>query len=253
MHALSVPRFHTSPVLDAIGVRHGFTGRQGGVSAGRFTSLNLGASWGDEPEKVERNRQLLAAEAGFTPEALCQVIQVHGTRVLVLDGPERRQREADGMATAQPLVLGVLSADCVGLLLADGRGRVAAAHAGWRGTVADMAGAAVRALQDLGARTAEVRAALGPSIGPCCFEVQEDVAGAFRQVVPEAVLVDRDRRLRVDLWAAHRELLRRAGVPPQHIDAAPPCTSCDPQRYFSYRRDGSHIGQQLAFIMGGQR
>ena len=132
-------RLYVSPLLGELGVRHGFTTRLGGVSTGRFESLNLGRTWGDEPACADHNLNLVAADVGFAVAQLCQVIQVHGRAVLPLTAPERRQREADGMVTASDLVLGVLSADCVSILLADGEGRVAAVHAGWRGTVAGVA------------------------------------------------------------------------------------------------------------------
>ena len=109
-----------SGLLSELGVRHGFTPRLGGVSSGRFASCNLGRTWGDEPHCADENLRLVAADADFAVERLCQVIQVHGPLVLQLTAPERRQREADGMASAHDLCLGVLSADCVSILLADG-------------------------------------------------------------------------------------------------------------------------------------
>jgi polyphenol oxidase len=249
-------RFSSSAVLAAAGVRHGFSTRRGGVSSGRFASLNLGGSWGDDPDAVAENLRLLSAEAGFDPAGLCQVAQVHGRRVIEMTAPERRRQEADGMVTAAGLTLGVLSADCVSLLLGDGRGRVAAAHAGWRGTAACMAGEAVRALAALGARPDEVRAALGPSIGPCCFEVGDDVddvAATFRALVPPAAPpAAPGGRPHVDLYLVNRTQLLAAGVRPEHIEDRPPCTVCDPDLYFSYRRDGAGIGQHLAFITGGR-
>ena len=142
-----------APLLQALGVRHGFTTRQGGFSSGRFASLNLGRNWGDDLPTVRRNLEQVATLAGFAPERLTQVRQIHGSQVIHVDRPERAQREADGMVTAHDLVLGVLSADCVSLLLADDEGRVAAAHAGWRGTVAGIATEAVAALATLGATT----------------------------------------------------------------------------------------------------
>jgi hypothetical protein len=228
-------RFHSSPVLAAAGVRHGFTTRHAGSFKGA----------------AQEGLHHLGQEAGFDPQVLCQVRQVHGTRVLALTAPARGLEEADGMTTAAPLCLAVQSADCVGLLLADGRGRVAAVHAGWRGTVAGIAQAAVQALMQLGADPAEIRAALGPSIGPCCFEVGEEVAARFAALVPEAVLRSDRPRPHVDLRIANRTLLLRAGLRPGHIDAAPPCTRCQAEHYFSYRRDGARSGQQLAFILGG--
>jgi YfiH family protein len=237
-------------LLSQLGVVHGYTTRLGGVSSGRFATLNLGRTWGDEPTCAEHNLQLVASEAGFATEQLCQVAQVHGTTVLPLTAPERRQREADGMVSDQELVLGVLSADCVSILLADGAGRVAAVHAGWRGTVAGVAAEAVAALVRLGASPRRLRAALGPSIGPCCFEVKADVAATFAGILPASVQ-QRGERLYCDLWQTNREFLRRAGLTAENIDAAPPCTCCDARRFYSYRRDGAGIGQHLAFILGG--
>lgn len=239
-----------SRLLDQLGVRHGFTTRLGGVSSGRFASCNVGRTWGDDPRCADENLRLVAADAGFAVERLCQVIQIHSPIVVCLNAPERRQQEADGMASADDLCLGVLSADCVSILIADGQGRVAAVHAGWRGTVAGVAGAAVRALRELGARPEQLRAVLGPSIGPCCFEVQADVAAAFTAVCAPSVQ-QRGGRTFVDLWRTSRELLLQAGLSAEHIDAAPPCTHCDPQRFYSYRRDGAGIGQHLSFILGG--
>jgi YfiH family protein len=175
---------------------------------------------------------------------------VHGRTVLPLTAPERRQREADGMVGQEKLTLGVLSADCVSILLADGEGRVAAVHAGWRGTASGVASEAVAALERLGARRDHLRAVLGPSIGPCCFEVKADVAAEFAAVCRDSVSL-RGERLFVDLWFTNRELLLRAGLTPQYIFAAPPCTACEPRRFYSYRRDGAGIGQHLAFVVGG--
>ncbi|MCS6914600.1 MAG: peptidoglycan editing factor PgeF [Myxococcales bacterium] len=241
-----------SSLLSAAGICHGFSTRHGGVSKGPFASLNLGVSWGDDPAAVAENLRRLSQAAGFDAARLCQVVQVHGSRVVLLAAPQYRQQEADGMATAERLTLGVLSADCVAILLGDGQGRVAAVHAGWRGTVAGIAIKAVEALQALGARPEAIRAALGPSIGPCCFEVAEEVAAMFRRLVPDAVLPGRRAgKYQVDLRCANKALLLRAGLVPEHIDDHPPCTLCDPSSYFSYRRDGAPTGQHLAFITGG--
>lgn len=244
-------RLLVSSLLQSLELRHGFTTRLGGVSSGRFESLNLGETWGDDSAASATNLSRVAQDGGFTPQSLCQVAQVHGTTVLALDRVEKRARQADGMATDAPLCLGVYSADCVGMLFADGRGRVAAVHAGWRGTLAGIAAEAVHSLVALGARASEVRVALGPSIGPCCFAVQEDVASRFREVSPHAVEQRANGQLFIDLRRCNRQFLEAAGVLPQHIDDTPPCTHCDPQRFFSYRRDGAGIGQHLAFIVGG--
>ncbi|MGZ3442862.1 MAG: peptidoglycan editing factor PgeF [Polyangia bacterium] len=236
-------------------VRHGFSTRRGGVSTGRYATLNVGGKWGDDPVHVAHNRRRLAAAAGFEWARLYTAKQVHGARVaLVVEGtlPERvAETEADVVVTAQPgAVVGVYTADCVPILLADDEGRVAAAHAGWRGTVAGVANAAVEALVSIGARRERLRAALGPSICAHCFEVGEEVAAEFDKLSPSAVIRHDDgTKPHVDLSEANRLVLAAAGV--QEIDAAPPCTMCEPERFFSFRRDGAGIGQHLSFVVAG--
>jgi YfiH family protein len=237
------------------GVRHGFSTRRGGVSRGRYSTLNVGAKWGDEPAHVEHNRRRLAAAGGFALARLYTAHQVHGARVaLVVEGttPERTaEAEADALVSmVTGVVLGVFTADCVPILIADGLGRVAAVHAGWRGTVAGVAHAAVEALVSIGARRESLRAAFGPSICARCYEVGPEVADAFRRLVPSAVVAGYVRP-HVDLWEANRALLTGAGVRPERIDVAPPCTACEPERFFSFRRDGANIGQHLSFIVAG--
>jgi polyphenol oxidase len=236
------------------GLRHGFSTRRGGVSTGRYATLNVGGKWGDDPEHVAHNRRRLAAAGGFDWTRLYTAKQVHGARVaLVVEGtlPERvAETEADVVVTAVPgTVVGVYTADCVPILLADDEGRAAAAHAGWRGTVAGVANAAVEALVSIGARRERLRAALGPSICAHCFEVGDEVAAAFDALAPSSVIRHAGgKKPHVDLWEANRLVLVAAGVPAASIDATPPCTMCEPERFFSFRRDGAGIGQHLSFV-----
>lgn len=250
---MTARRLLRSPLFGDL--RHGFSTRVGGVSEGRFASLNLGRSWGDEPGRVAENRRLLAEDGGFEPERLTTARQVHRADVVRADGrpPEALALvEADGLWSAEPgQAIAVLTADCVPILLADDAGRVAAVHAGWRGTVQRIAGVAVEALVAGGARRDRIRAALGPSIGPCCFEVGEEVAEAFAAVVPGAVVRDGRPRPHVDLWTANAALLVAAGVSAGRLDARPPCTHCDAARFYSFRRDGAGIGQMLSFVVPG--
>ena len=183
---------------------------------------------------------------------------MHGARVaLVVEGTLTERvaaTEADVVVSAVPgTVVGVYTADCVPILLADHEGRVAAAHAGWRGTVAGVANAAVEALVSIGARRERVRAALGPSICAHCFEVGDEVAAAFDALAPSSVIRVEGKKPHVDLWEANRLVLAAAGVPDSAIDAAPPCTMCEADRFFSFRRDGAGIGQQLSFVAAGAR
>jgi YfiH family protein len=240
-----------------LGVGHGFSTRAGGVSRGRYATLNLGGKWGDDAAHVAENRRRVAEAGGFALAHLHTARQVHGVAVVRVEAGDdpaaTAAREADALVSSAPgVTLGVYTADCVPILLADDEGRVAAVHAGWRGTVAGVAAAAVKELAALGAAPGRLRAAFGPSICARSFEVGEEVAEAFARVTPEAV-VRGPGRPHVDLWAANRALLIAAGLAPGHIDAAPPCSHCDAERFFSFRRDGAQIGQMLSFITAGLR
>jgi len=235
------------------GLRHGFSTRRGGVSTGRYATLNVGGKWGDDPEHIAHNRRRLAAAGGFDWSRLYTAKQVHGARVALVVESTLRERvaetEADVVVSAVPgVVVGVYTADCVPILVADDEGRVAAAHAGWRGTVAGVANAAVEALVSIGARRERLRAALGPSICAHCFEVGEEVAAEFERLTPSAVVRADGQKPHVDLWEANRLLLAASGIPENAIDAAPPCTMCEAERFFSFRRDGDGIGQHLSFV-----
>jgi YfiH family protein len=251
-----LPPLLTSAVIPAP-FRHGFTSRAGGVSAAPFDSLNLGMKWGDSRDNVLENRGRLLRASGAS--ALYLAAQVHGTRVLDVragDDPARVAREeADGVCAADAgIAVGVYVADCVPVLFADPRtGAFAAVHAGWRGTVAGIVDATLSALARVhGSRPADLRVALGPAIGPCCFEVGPEVAVAFKVALPGAAAVVREepgRKPHVDLREALRLQLLAGGVPAEAIDAGGPCTKCDPAgRFYSYRRDGGHTGQHVGFI-----
>jgi hypothetical protein len=262
------PEVLQSPLLDLPGRVHGFTTRRGGVSEGVFSSLNFSPKWPEEREAVARNHRLLADHLGYDPHRLYRVFQVHGREGVHVTGQPVEQvyaHRADFLVTGQPgVTLGVITADCVSALIADPtRPAVAAVHAGWRGLAAGVLEAAVSALrQRLGSRPADLRAALGPSIGPCCFEVGPEVVDAFAAAFPgESGLAGRpaqraanagdapgDERPHVDLWTAARLALQRAGLAPEHIDTPPGCTHCDARRYHSYRRDGPRVGQHLSVV-----
>lgn len=246
-----VIRLHTSPVIPA-GFRHGFPERTGGVSTGPRASLNLGYRWGDDQALVEQNRRRLAAHAGYRHEDLQVTRHVHGTRVWAVGEPLPDPAEFDGLVCDKPgPVLGAFAADCIPIVFADPVARVCgAAHAGWRGTVAGVARNVVVRMGELGSRAEHVRVALGPSIGPCCFEVGPEVVAEFRASLGDIpnLVVAGPHKDHLDLRVATRAILERAGVRPEHIDHAPPCTKCHPDRFFSYRRDGQAGGVHMAFI-----
>ena len=240
--------------------RHGFSTRAGGVSAAPYASLNLGGKWGDSPENVAENRRRVLLASGA--RTMYAISQVHGTRVVHVaagDDPDLvKDEQADGLCSDGAGVgLSVRVADCVPVLLADPRtGACAALHAGWRGTVAGMAGAGVAALVSrFGCRPGDLRAALGPCIGPCCFDVGPEVVAAFEAAWPQAhaagVLVElAGFQPRIDLRQSLRLQLQAAGVLPEHIDASSDCTACDPAgRFYSFRHSGRLTGQLVGFIV----
>lgn len=224
---------------------HGFTTRQGGVSPAPWDSLNLGGGVGDEPGRVAENWRRLEAATGL---GFARVRQVHGARAIQAGAPTVPIEEADAVVSHRAGVAACVSvADCVPVLLADpGTGLVAAVHAGWRGTLARAAAEGVRALVAAGAHADRVLAAVGPSIGPCCYEVSSDLADRFRSEVGPAVVAAGGQKL--DLWRANRLVLEAAGVAPGRIEVLGRCTACEPGLFFSHRRDAGRTGRQMAFI-----
>lgn len=245
-------RLHRSSVIPDVGFTHGFPERTGGVSTGPRASLNLGARWGDDRANVTENRRRLAVHAGYDPDQLVATRHVHGTNVWRHGEPLADDAEFDGLVcnTVGP-VLGAFAADCIPILFADPVHRVAgAAHAGWRGTVGGVAANVVARMRELGSSPADVRVALGPSIGPCCFEVGDEVVAEFTAAFGDVpgMIVQGPKKQHIDLRVTSRALLEKAGVRPEHIDDKPPCTRCEAERFFSYRRDGREGGVHMAFI-----
>lgn len=200
----------------------------------------------------------LASAAGFDRDHFYTVKQVHGRRLLTIEGDEDPHRvwteEADGLVTSTPgVALAVKTADCVPLLLADGAGEVVAAvHAGWRGFVAGIVQGAVAELESRwGARRSELRAAIGPAIDACCFEVGEEVVAEIAAVSSHPGVVLRGggrRKPSVDLRLAIGEALLEAGLEAERIERVGPCTRCSASLLHSYRRDGAGKGRQLSFV-----
>lgn len=247
-------RYLTSELLTEAGFLHGFSVRAGGVSRPPFDALNLSAAVGDDPAAVAENLRRLAEEAGA--EGFLQVSQVHGRRVVDVDSgtdPESLKREeADALATSAPgRVVAVRPADCVPILLGDPvSGAVAAVHAGWRGTAERIAQGAVEALNARhGARADRVVAAIGPSIRACCYEVDEALAARFEgDLGPGTVRPVEGGRPHLDLVEANLRILEAAGVGRGRVEVLDACTACDPDRFFSHRRDGAQSGRHLSFI-----
>ena len=207
------------------------TTRQGGCSHGAWTSMNLGEHCGDDPANVSRNRQLLARELPSTAQWLRQV---HGTAVARHPGQPGSEPEADALVAFAPgQVCAVLTADCLPVAFCDRAGsRVAVAHAGWRGLANGVLQATVAAL-DCDPR--ELLAWLGPAIGPSVYAVGPDVAAAFPDEFEQG-FTPRGGRWLLDLYTVARLKLAGAGV--TSVSGGDLCTYSDPERFYSYRRDG---------------
>ena len=247
---LKVPQWETYP-----GLLHGFIGRRGGRSVGPYAGLNVSLRVGDEPETVKNNICDLKHTVGIHDGRIVTMKQVHGDGIVeVTDKTRKEAGEADAMVTRErETYLGILTADCVPILLvAPKQKAVAVVHAGWRGTLAGIAAKMVRLLQEkYDIAPAGIEAALGPSIGACCYEIQDDVAAPFLAqwgTRAESSLERRDGKHFLDLRRLNRELLANAGISPTRIFAIGPCTSCASEEFFSYRREGAEIGRQLSFI-----
>ena len=240
------------------GAAHCFSTRFGGVSEGYLASLNLGTHRGDRPENVRENYAILGRAVGFLPERTVFTRQVHSDvieRVGAAQCGRGLQYEAtegcDGLITDEPgVALTVFSADCTPVLLYDPVRRAAGAvHAGWRGTAAGIAAkAAEKMVRELGCRPENIRAAVGPCIGPCCFETDADVPEAMLAALgaeAEACIRPAGEKFYVDLKELNAIWLRRAGV--TQIDVSAECTCCRPERFWSHRRVGGHRGSRAAF------
>lgn len=231
--------------------RAGFTLRGGGASEGAFFSANFGDRVGDAPAAVERNWQLLAQALAVSPVSLASVRQVHGARVRVVTARQRDQvplvvEEADALVTReQGVVLTIRVADCAPVLLLHD-GVVGAAHAGWRGTALGVVANTVAAMQQLGAGMSATEAFIGPHIRVCCFEVGEEVERAFAHVPGAVSVAPRTGKAHVDLSVVLRSQLEALGV--QRISDSGFCTSCDPVRFYSHRRDKGTTGRHVAFV-----
>lgn len=221
---------------DLGGARAAFSTRLGGVSEPPFDSLNLGLLTEDEEGAVIENRDRLAKALDFDPEQIVFARQVHGTDLI--EHPRHEVAEADGHVVREAgLVPLVFVADCLPVALAGPEG-VALVHAGWRGLAGGILGAGAAAV---GATSA----AIGPGIGPCCYEVGDEVLGAFGEL-GEGIAAGR----MLDLPEVARRLLALAGV--ERVESAGLCTSCEEELFFSHRRDRGRTGRQagLAWIEG---
>jgi polyphenol oxidase len=269
-HTESAPDSNPIEILRAFPddlVCDGFVGRTGGVSRGPFASLNLSYWVGDDRASVDSNWERLRRKVpALKLGAVGLTNQVHGNAIHIVARKTAADRpRGDGMVTAEPgVILGIFSADCVPILMIDSKRKIAGAfHAGWRGIIADIATAGVAAMTKLGAHASDLRAALGPSIGPCCFEVDTGLADRFAAEVVGArshTRAGKPGKAYLDLRGIVTDQLVRAGLAATvgkaenvgisaSIGKVGPCTRCASDRFFSRRAaSGQTTGLQMSFV-----
>lgn len=248
----------TSGILD--GVRHGFSTRRGGVSAPPWDTLNLGVGRGDDMDSVRKNYRRFCAAVGTDPTRCVLSKQVHEDNVRLVTADDcgkglwrdRDYTSVDAMICNTPdIPLVVFSADCNIILLYDPvRHAIGAAHAGWRGTALGIVKKTVEQMHaHFGCDPANIHAAIGPSIGQCCFETDCDVPEALRAALGDEAtpyMVWNGAKWHIDLKAVNALWLRRVGL--EHIDVCDHCTACRPDLYWSHRKMGKARGSQIAMI-----
>ena len=237
---------------------HAVTLRSGGGSSGAYASLNVGDAVGDVPETVRENRTRIAARLGVPPGRIVVLDQVHGDRVVTAAAVREaapQPTRADAVVSDDPQdVLAIGVADCRPVLFHDpSTGAAAAAHCGWRGTLAGLVGTVVdEMVVRVGSEPADMHVAVGPGIGGACYQVGTEVVEAFADAgFPAGTSWPDDvGRFRLDLAMAIQHTLRTAGVRSERIAIDAACTHCDPERFFSYRRDGV-TGRHWALVRPG--
>jgi len=245
-------------------VSHGFTTRAGGLGATPYDSLNLAFHVGDDPETVIGNRRIVCGVLGAELSQMVAARQVHGNHIAVVDSGDAGRgalsletafSETDGMVTSQSgLLLATFYADCVPIFILDPVKKViATVHAGWKGTVGRIGAAALRRMKDAyGCNASDCLTGIGPSIGPCCYEVDEPVISRFRQEFGSAEKIlefTGEGKARLDLWQANRKVLVKAGVREDNVELSRICTCCNRDVFFSYRGNRGITGRMGAFIM----
>ncbi|MCI1982859.1 MAG: peptidoglycan editing factor PgeF [Oscillospiraceae bacterium] len=255
---LAFPAFQAYPF-----VRHAFSTRIGGISRNEFSSMNLAFGRGDPKENVLENYRRFCSAAGFDFASLVSSAQDHHTVIRRVGRRDcglgfwktQDKKSVDGLITDEPGVTLVTHyADCVPVFLVDPvRRAVGLVHAGWRGTAAKIGAAAVTAMaREFGSRPQDLAAGIGPSIGPCCFEVDRPVRDAFAALTelhPEGFIrADGNGKYHIDLWEANRRILLESGLSERRITVAGICTRCHSELLFSHRASGGKRGGLAAFM-----
>jgi hypothetical protein len=234
-----------------------FSTRNGGISEPPLNSLNFSMTQGDSQENVRANYRILARELDLNPLAIVTCRQIHGDNVEVLESVPASLPTADALVTATAGIFpAVKTADCLPILILDRRlGVAAAVHAGWRGTVLRITRKVIRTMKaSFGCQPYDMVAALGPAIGPTCYEVDDVVLVPFRGSIPDPerfISVNNHsarESFRLDLALANYYELIAEGLPQENIRTSDLCTCCHPDLFFSHRRDGAASGRHIAVV-----
>lgn len=240
----------------------GFTTKNGGASEGDFKSFNLGLHVNDEDNSVISNRKLLADILRFPPENWVCSEQTHKNSIAKVTKKdlgagvftyEDSIKDTDGLYTTEKNILLTLCyADCVPLyFFAPSKQIIGIAHAGWKGTVQDIAGEMIRAWGHEGVKPDGIQAVIGPAIGKCCYIVDDYVINFVKnldKIESKPYEIVSDNQYRLDLKELNYQLMVRAGIPPENIQVSSYCTSCENQKFFSHRRDAGKTGRMMSFI-----
>ena len=242
-------KFYMSRNLNNISfIRHFFSTRVGGTSEGVYDSLNLGIYTEDNKESISLNFSKVLSSAGMQNNKVVYLNQVHGDSLYLVDDNNYNSiigLSGDALLTkSKGIAIGVFTADCVPIILADRCQKiVAVAHAGWKGTQLEIVSKVLNyMIQEMGSKPENIFAAIGPSIGKCCFEVKKDVAEMFNYKI------ENQGKFYVDLWKENIKQIIDMGVPENNIDCENLCTKCGSELFFSYRRDNGATGRQGTFI-----
>lgn len=253
----------TFPALEQCGVKHAFTTRIGGVSKGVYSSMNMSFFRGDDAADVTENYRRICEIIGTDYRRCVLSKQTHTTNIRIVTESdagkgiicERDFDDTDGLITDVPgITLVTQFADCTGLLFCDPKKRViAASHAGWRGTAGEIGRLTVEKMHDsFGCDPGDIRAGIAPSIGPCCFEVDQPVIDQFEKIksydVSKVIKDDGNGKYHVDLWKANCLSLLSAGLREENISVTDICTKCNSDVFFSHRVTGFDRGNLAALI-----
>jgi len=256
----SLPYLQADIFRDCDFLTHAFCTRQGGVSREDYESLNMSFNEGDDEYQVLKNWSKLAEAFAISVEQFLVVNQVHSDGIFVVPAQgsyfsSRAELDYDAVVTSRPgVAICVKTADCVPVLLVDKKRKViAVVHAGWRGSAAGITAKVVDLfVREYRSEPGDVLAAIGPSIGRCCYEVDAVCAGAFaQQKNGECFLFPQKNKERwmLDLAEANRRQLLSCGIPERNIEASGLCTSCRRDLFFSHRAAGGITGRQINFMM----